>query len=208
MPIKIVQAKGFCYCMTSDFGMKFVAVIMILNSILSPWISIAYTVYSGFYLLIWPGLRLQEKIDHADTQEDYDEIYKEAMEFQETAQRNLIYIIIIASFQFILCIARMYSGLYFSFWFNDMEDIEKLRKLNCKQHFITVLQFISLIASFVFGVSQVPNLLQTLPLIYFSYFVWKYIKQREDIRASTLVNIKYDTLDLPDGTNNLITDSL
>ena len=65
----------------------------------------------------------------------------------------------------------MYSGLYFSFWLNDMDDIDKLRKLKCKQHFITVLQFISLIASFVFGVSQVPNLLQTLPLLYFSYFV-------------------------------------
>ena len=66
MPIKIVQTKGFCYCMSYDFGMKFVAVIMILNSILSPWISIAYTVYSTFYLIVWPEERLEEKANELE----------------------------------------------------------------------------------------------------------------------------------------------
>ena len=63
---------------------------------------------------------------------DYDAFYKEALEFQENAEKYLIFVCIIAGLQFIFCIARMYSGIYFSFWLNDMEDMDKLRKLKCK----------------------------------------------------------------------------
>ena len=44
--------------------------------------------------------------------------------------------------------------------------------------------------------------------LYFSYFVKKYIQLKEELRASTVVVIHYDVLEIPEGTNKLITDSL
>ena len=72
--------------------------------------------------------------------------------------------------QCLYCIARVYSGIYFSFWLNDIAEIKKLRKLKCKGNFITVLSCVALIYSFITGINLVANILLALIFVYFSFF--------------------------------------